>query len=343
MDSYFIPRISIAFELQKFRQTSPLPGENIEKFVFRLRKLARNCELGNQTEKLIVNQIMSTTKDMKLKAKILKSDLSLSDVIATARANDSLQLQLEQCGSSEIPRLTEENILKISTTTRQPNETTKNYPIENLRNYKQQRCTRCNGRHSFKSEKCPARNETCHVCKVVGHFARCCNQVKKKHNTIEPVNQTKSNMRRKKYIREIEKVSDAEAEEFDVFHLNSEKRTAVVSVGGATMKFIIDTGADVDVLCDRDWQMLKQTGFVAYGVRKGSSKVFKAYGTNNHLKVLGEVDTEIMWKEKTVETTLYVIEGGKCSLLSGETAEELGILVFVQTLDMAFPHMKGNI
>lgn len=137
---------------------------------------------------------------------------------------------------------------------------------------------------------------------------------------------------------------DAEAETFDLFHLDSKKRTATVCIGGAAMKLIIDTGADVDVLCDRDWKTLKETGFMAFSVRKGSKKSFQAYGTSNNLKVLGEVDSEITWKGNTVETTLYVIEGGKCSLMSGDTAEKLGLLKFVQALDnVAFPHMQGNV
>lgn len=151
-------------------------------------------------------------------------------------------------------------------------------------------------------------------------------------------------MRKKQYIRKIEQTTDTEPEVIDLFHLDSKKRTATVSIGGTAMKLIIDTGADVDVLCDRDWKALKQTGFTAYSVRKGTNKVFKAYGTSNHLKVLGEVDTEITWREKIIETTLYVIEGGRCSHLSGETAEKLGLLLFVQAMEeTAFPHMKGNL
>lgn len=343
LDGYFIPRVSIAFELQKFRQASPLPGESIEKFVFRLRKLALNCELGDQTEKLIVNQIMSTTKDLKLKAKILKSDLPLNQVIATARAHESLQAQLDQCSTKESPSLAEESVLKISTTNRQANETPRNYPDEALKKFKQERCSGCNGRHSSNSPNCPAKDLKCRVCGIVGHFARCC-PTKKRRNPTKSVDRTRPHMRKKQYIREIEQSTDAETEEFDLFHLDSKKRSTIVSVGGASMKFIIDTGADVDVLCDHDWKILKQTGFMAYGVRKGSDKVFKAYGTSNHLKVLGEIDTEITWKEKTVETTLYVIEGGKCSLLSGDTAEKLGILMFVQAVEeKAFPCMKGNV
>nr|XP_029730111.1 uncharacterized protein LOC115267328 [Aedes albopictus] len=346
LDGYFIPRISIAFELQKFRQASPLPGENIERFVFRLRKLAENCELGDQTEKLIVNQIMSTTKDLKLKAKILKSDLPLNQIIAAARAHESLQSQLDQCGTSGTPCPAEESILKINKMDRQSKET--------LRNYKQKRCPRCNGRHAFRSDNCPAKDQKCHICGIVGHFARCCRQVMKvrnnDRNSAESTHSDRPSTRRKQYIREIKRTDDeadaidTEAETFDLFHLDSKKRTAIVCIGGTTMKLIIDTGADVDVLCDRDWKTLKETGFSAFSVRKGSKKSFQAYGTGNNLKVLGEVDTEITWKGNTAETTLYVIEGGKCSLMSGDTAEKLGLLKFVQAVDnVAFPHMKGNV
>lgn len=345
LNNYFIPRISIAFQLQKFRQAAPQPGENVEKFAFRLRKLAEHCELGDQAEKLVVNQIMSTTKDEKLKAKILKNDLPLDEVIAIARAHETLRCQLDQCGSSNVQDVSDEKILKIDTFNRKPNDAFENSPGNALKSYKQGRCRRCNGRHRFREDNCPAKDQKCRICGVVGHFARCCRQIKIKH-AIRPANARGPSTREKRYIREIQDAAETEPEPevFDLFHLNSKKRDVVVSIGGNMIKFIIDTGADVDVLCDRDWKILKQTGFMAYGIRKGSRKIFKAYGTNNHLKVLGEVDTEVTWKETRLEITLYVIEGGKCSLLSGDTAEKLGILKFVQAVEnTVFPHMKGNI
>lgn len=101
LDKHFAPKISIAFELQKFMKAAPLPGENIDQFVDRLRQLAQCCELGDQTEKLIISQIMYTTKDMDLKAKILLNDLPLDMIVAEAREKEMFQYVLEQCQTRE--------------------------------------------------------------------------------------------------------------------------------------------------------------------------------------------------------------------------------------------------
>lgn len=97
LEKQFAPKISIAFELQKFMKAAPAPGETIDQFVDRLRQLAKYCELGDQTEKLIVSQIVYTTKDMDLKAKILLNDLPLDMVIAEAREKELFRYVLEQC------------------------------------------------------------------------------------------------------------------------------------------------------------------------------------------------------------------------------------------------------
>ena len=101
LDSHFAPKISIAFELQKFMKAAPIPGETMEQFVDRLRQLAKYCELGDQTEKLIVSQIVYTTEDMDLKAKILLNDLPLDMVLAEAREKEMFRYVLEQCQTCE--------------------------------------------------------------------------------------------------------------------------------------------------------------------------------------------------------------------------------------------------
>lgn len=148
----------------------------------------------------------------------------------------------------------------------------------------------------------------------------------------------------KRFIREIEDVkNDDEGTVFNLFHLGSGKRSVTVGVGGHPLQLMVDTGADENVLAERDWEQLKRTGFEAYGIRKGSKKVFNAYGSNTPLGVLGEVDVEVKFNGKSMDTTFYVIAGGKCSLLSGDAAINLGIIQFTYAVDkQTFPSIKGK-
>ncbi|XP_062537683.1 uncharacterized protein LOC134206010 [Armigeres subalbatus] len=105
---------------------------------------------------------------------------------------------------------------------------------------------------------------------------------------------------------------------------------------------MVDTGADENVLAEEDWKQLKRTGFEAHVVRKGSKKIFNAYGSPIPLEVLGEVDAEISINGTSIETTFYVIAGGKCSLLSGDAAISLGIIKFTYTVGQdSFPSIKA--
>lgn len=117
----------------------------------------------------------------------------------------------------------------------------------------------------------------------------------------------------------------------------------VAAVGGVKLQFVVDTGADEDILSTTDWKTLKKVGFKAFDVRKGSSKIFRGYGSSHPLTVLGEVDVEIVVGDRICTTTFFVIENGKCSLLSGNSAEKLGVVKFLNVANSgALPCIKGE-
>ena len=148
---------------------------------------------------------------------------------------------------------------------------------------------------------------------------------------------------KKRFVREVcETGADGENNEvFNLFHLGS-KRTVKTKVGGVPWTFVIDTGADEDILSEGDWRTLKRIGFDAYAVTKGSNKTFNSYGSTKPLTVLGEVETDVTFNKETLRTKFYVIRDGKCSLLSGNTAVKLGLVRFLYEVNNdAFPCMKG--
>lgn len=337
LDEYFIPRVSKAYERQKFRQMIPCDKEKLDAFVVNLKKQAANCNYGDQTESIIVDQIIATTKNAELRKKCLEKDRSLNEVLAIGRSLESVAMQLtiwDQQDSTPKPvsdRMELEHgnsVLEVNTTKKTP---------------KNPRCLRCDGRHMSFDPACPARKQKCKSCNQLGHFARCCSLRKKK---VDP--SMESQRKKKRFVRQIDHVpekhdnEDDETNVFNLFHLGT-KQTVQVEVGGVPLSFIIDTGADEDILSESDWRVLKQIGFTAYSVRKGSSKIFKAYGSNNPLTILGKVDTNVKINGKNMDTTFYVILGGKCSLLSGNTAVKLGLLKFLNVVgNNRFPSIKGE-
>lgn len=336
LDEYFVPRVSKSYERQKFRQMLPGPNEKLDTFVIRLRKQASYCDFGDQADGMVVDQVIATTKNQQLRRKCLEKDHTLDQLVALGRTLESVDHQLAtwETGnkpSPEPPKLkaeaTDESIMKINSEQYHPRSKYQPRP----------RCTRCDSRHLSTDPACPAKSEKCRSCGVVGHFARCC-FLKKKTGPPETPRKNK-----KRFVREVcETGADGENNEvFNLFHLGS-KRTVKIKVGGVLLTFVIDTGADEDILSEGDWRTLKRIGFDAYAVTKGSNKTFNSYGSTKPLTVLGEVETDVTFNKETLRTKFYVIRDGKCSLLSGNTAVKLGLVKFLYEVNNdAFPCMKG--
>ncbi|XP_055527470.1 uncharacterized protein K02A2.6-like [Wyeomyia smithii] len=289
LDEYFIPRVSKTYERQTFRQMVPEANEKLDEFAIRLKKQATNCSFENQTDSMIADQIISTTKDEKLKRKCLEKDHTLEEVLTMGRTHESVQFQL--------------NAWENGITNRIAVNTVQTDPVTVMK-------------------------------------------ARRVEKTWDKTNQKETHPQKKKrFVREVsgdDANKKTESQIFDLFHLGSKKRFISVTIGGVLLKLIINTGADEDILSESDWKMLKSTGFEAYSVKKGSNKVFNAYGSKSSLKVLGEINTDIAFKGKSVETTLYVIQGGKCSLLSGDTAIKLDIIKFLNLVKSdPFPCITG--
>lgn len=194
-------------------------------------------------------------------------------------------------------------------------------------------------RNHGEKKRCPARDSQCNLCRLPGRRSRkFAKHPDRKFKKSEDGSLDSS--RKLKFVREIDDVTN-NVEVRELFHLNG-KRRVTGTVGGVNVCFVVDTGADEDVLSEDNWKMLKRTGFAAYGVRKGSNKVFQAYGSQKPLTVLGEVEAEIKIGSKSCITTLHVIQNGKCSLLSGKSAEMLGVVKFLHALSsVELPYIKA--
>lgn len=333
LDNYYSPRMSQRYERFKFRQNMINPNEKIDQFVVRLKKQAALCGFGDQMDDMIMDQIVvATQNDDKLRAKYLEADTSLDEMMKIARTHETVKTQLHEFREKVLP-LSELNAVH-------------NFVGNRDQKRKTPTCSRCLGPHFAIDARCPAKASRCSKCGKSGHYARCCKTTdyrplatRRHHNDSKERNWKME--KKEKFVREVDDVTKS-VEIRELFHLEG-KRSVNASVGGVTVRFVIDTGADEDVLSVEDWTNLKKTGFKAFDIRRGSEKVFRAYGAMKPLTVLGEVDARVMIGKSSCDTTFFVIQDGRCSLLSGRSAEALGLVKFLHAVSSeTLPCIKGK-
>ncbi|XP_062713131.1 uncharacterized protein LOC134290111 [Aedes albopictus] len=323
LDNYFSPRMSLRYERYKFRQLKFNPKEKLDQFVLRLKIQAAACNFEDQLDQMVMDQIVyATQNDDKLRAKYLEADVTLDEMLKIGRTHETVATQVQEFRSKPTYDGT---------------------------------CTKCSGKHPTGDQKCPARESRCNNCGKNGTF---CTLLLETAPNLSPLGQQdkravsessnypasrfrgSSSNKKQKFVRELDDVTD-KVEIRELFHLDN-KRRVDAAVGGVKLRFVVDTGADEDVLSAADWKTLKKVGFKAFDVRKGSKKIFRGYGSNHPLTVLGEVDAEISIGDQACSTTFFVIEGGNCSLLSGRSAENIGVVKFLNVANsIALPCIKG--
>ncbi len=86
MSAHFVGKKSEFTEQCKFRRTYKHPGENVDSYHMRLRRMAVNCNFGANLEKKILNQLVPGSNMDQFQQKCCRQDaLTLKDALELAR------------------------------------------------------------------------------------------------------------------------------------------------------------------------------------------------------------------------------------------------------------------
>ncbi|XP_039444976.1 uncharacterized protein K02A2.6-like [Culex pipiens pallens] len=308
LDEHFLPMKCLPQERHIFRNLEQGPDEKISRFVLRLREQGNLCEYGNWLEENIKEQIFEKGKSDELRAKILqKPNMTLEETLNEGRALETIEKVRQELHRAAV-------VNKVSAS--------------------KQECFRCgNEGHFASSELCPAKNTKCRKCGLVGHFWRCCN-TKAKHGKQRKVQQVAQEPPEPEEEADDVYVSDDTVSNVDqqevryVFAASTEDAAGekvVCCIGGVKIKWVVDSGAGVNVMDNATWTYLKQRNVKVISQTKEPRTTLKAYG-NNSLKVLGQFRASIATKNHETIADVFVVEEDGASLLSKTTATELQIL-----------------
>ncbi|KAL6476464.1 hypothetical protein MHYP_G00149630 [Metynnis hypsauchen] len=183
-----------------------------------------------------------------------------------------------------------------------PKQNTDRDKERDLKDKGHNKCDRCGKIPHKKMEKCPALKSACNRCGKTGHWQRMC---------------------RSKVVSEITK-SEEQASYFmgSVNSTNSQEDewTVQLNIGCTPVVFKIDTGADVCVMSEDTFKMLKPD-------KKLLDAKAALSGPGGRLKCVGQFTANTEYKDNKYSFRVFVIEGESVNnLLSRSVAQAMGLV-----------------
>lgn len=315
ISSYFNPRKNLWFERHNFRQAKQEVGESIAAFATRLRTLAKYCEFVSVEEE-IIGQIIEGSNCTEVISKALRSDntLKLDELLNWGRTREIAYQQVKHIKEGVHGTVNFVSKAKLSMKSDDKYKSKKIMGNEGLVKTGK-KCWKCGFDYPHENE-CPAKGKKCDKCGGDGHFAKVCRK--------------EQDMRLSKDKRSVNHVQEEKSEDEYVFSVRSgsELPKVVVKVQGVEMVFVIDTGATINIIEERMYQKIKEK----VTLRECFKRVF-AYKSKEPIRMLGEFTTTFESKGVSITADVAVVmDEGEC-LLSYKTAQNLGIIQIINTID----------
>ena len=320
LNAYFQPQVNKTFEVYKFRNATQDPGEPLDSYHTRLRRLAQLCEFPDEEEE-IKSHIILTCSSSRLRRRALRENMNLKAILDYARGLEMAERQAQGIEDKN-------KVCKVKAKPAQASNTRNN---DNLSTSVKKKCYRCGGDFPHQGRPCPALHVSCRNCRKIGHFAKVCRSTP----AGPKVNATN------------EKESDESSDEEYAYGvtINSVKSkkypTSKVTIRNKTVEFLIDSGAGVNIMDSETYNNINLP------LQDTSKKIF-GYNADSPLPVLGKFSASVTSKviNTSADVQFYVIQGGGGNLMSYQTATDLGLLHIVNSVssseasNLGFKHRK---
>ena len=189
-------------------------------------------------------------------------------------------------------------------------------------NPNRRKCFRCAGEYPHEGD-CPAINYKCAKCNLHGHYTKQC----RTSAARKMLNQVMEEELQEEYEEEYITIPA-------IFRVGMENhknvRNATIKIKDQDIMCLLDTGAEVNIIGENTFLSLGK-----YELQAPKKKLC-AYGSRTALPVLGCFQ-ELVKAPKTklaTVTDIYVMKGETGNLLGCQTAEKLGLVSFVNQVQM---------
>lgn len=303
LQEILLPRSYVLAERYNFQNARRETTESVRNFAERLLKASDKCHFNNRDERLR-DQFICGLNDKNILAKLLVKDhqvLSFREAVAEAEAYSSLkETQIMQ--TAPTPRA--ESIMEIGKkATSKPSRSSqakwrpRAAQVDHPGGAKE-RCLRCGGRQHDKSA-CPAIGKTCRKCGKPNHFERQC--------------RSKRTGQQQHYVAQDNNLEDVLHAIRPGERVTSTSVTLNCKVNGREQPVTcqIDTGASVSVMSSKLWSDLGKPKLQA------TNSVLVGYTDGHKFKMLGQLQTEATWKERSISITFQVVQSDRNFALLG--------------------------
>ena len=308
-DSEFKLKKNIPKARQNFLQTTPKHGETINNFIQRLKLLVVNCEYTDQDDQ-VRDKVLFNIKDPNLRSKLLREEnltlVKLSTIVGSYHSKDAMVLGPVADGATNRVRSQKKDKAD------------------------EKKCYGCGAFGHFKAECRRSKGHKCEKCGKIGHLAQCC--FSKTAQSAKKQYQKGQTSKRRNMQRAVEGdskedlPSDSEEDLTGVFQTISrvgrlDDTVECIIDGESSLSFVVDSGAHHNTLCEADFDKLNMS------LSPSNMKLY-AYACKQPLALKGQCDVRIglPGSDKSILTRFYVIHDAQVSLLSNQTAKDLGIL-----------------
>ena len=314
-DDFFRVRKNIIFERARFNRRSQQPDESAEQFITALYNLADSCEYGDLREELIRDRIVVSIRDKTLSERMqLDPKLTLESAKTLVRQREAVHEHQQILRTPPKQELTVEFIRR-----RPPGRPSRT--IEGAPSPSSCKCIRC-GKGSHSRQTCPA---ICHQCKKRGHYSSQC----RLKPTVNEVTETAHEM---PYEGETAYETPYDTSYLDVVSANKSEThwSVMVTINGQEMCFKLDTGAEVTVISNHTWELLKENELQSSNKRLCGPD-------NNPLELVGQLPVTLEYKGRSCVHTVYVVQNLQQNLLGLPAIQSLQLLTRVDTVNTSIP------
>lgn len=326
MKNHLQPKPSIITERYKFKECKQKDSEDIKTYLTNLKRLSTYCEFGENLDSHLRDQFVWGLRTDSIKKRLLgEQTLTYSRTIELALSLEMVSRDVaEMVTTSSRSQQDQINFVGAKTS---------RFSKENVVNKDVLRCYHCGGtRHTFSS--CRYKDAKCNKCQRRGHLSRVCKG--KKNKDFKPKQSSNNRHNNQHYIGNFE--TDNNNSFDNLFHLGQGNKTGKrtfdeifsirpcvvgIDVENVNIKFQLDTGSDVAVLSEKDYEKRKDLLLLAL---KGTKRRFKSH-PGDIIVPKGKIEVNVKYKNMKKKLELFVLPGEGPPLVGRTWIKELALPV----------------